>query len=218
MPDADRSDRPEKPARKDRAVRSHTPRVNSGSRPPENLRSGWEVMLAGDLTDKQSDLLNDLIDVPPRSRGTIYFDSCGGSLYVGLSLAALIRMRGLDATGVVLGECSSAALMPLAACKRRLVMSHSTLLFHRIGGTSEEQIDLDQAVEWARHFRWLEADNDALLARMFGIPLETLQAWTRPGRFVTGEEMVAAGIATAIDPFSAEFDSRSVLPSRQPRE
>src|SRR5579872_1667184 len=76
----------------------------------------WEIAIAGDLTEKQNDLLDKLLELPLRSRGTIYFDSCGGSAYVGISLATLIRLRGLRVTGVVLGECSSAALVPFAAC------------------------------------------------------------------------------------------------------
>src|SRR5436190_10683905 len=97
---------------------------------PGESRRGWEIALAGDLTDKQMDLIDRLIEVPARSRGTVYFDSCGGSAYVGLSLAALIRLRGLDVTGVVLGECSSAALLPFAACRRRYVTPISYLFFH----------------------------------------------------------------------------------------
>ena len=75
-------------------------------------QSEWEIAIAGDLTDKQNELFEQLLEVPRRSRGTIYFDSCGGSAYVGISLSGLIRLRGLRARGVVLGECSSAALLP----------------------------------------------------------------------------------------------------------
>ena len=78
----------------------------------------WELAIHGDLTDKQSDLVSRLLEVPRRSRGIIFFDSCGGSAYVGLALATLIRLRGLQADAVVAGECSSAAIMPLAACRR----------------------------------------------------------------------------------------------------
>ena len=43
----------------------------------------WELAIHGDLTDKQSDLVSRLLEVPRKSRGTIFFDSCGGSAYVG---------------------------------------------------------------------------------------------------------------------------------------
>ena len=65
-----------------------------GGNVPAELRDGWELMICGDLSDKQLELTERLVSVPARSRGTIFFDSCGGSAYVGLGLAALIRLRG----------------------------------------------------------------------------------------------------------------------------
>jgi ATP-dependent Clp protease, protease subunit len=164
----------------------------------------WELAIHGDLTDKQSDLVARLLEVPRKSRGTIFFDSCGGSAYVGLALASLIRLRGLQADAVVAGECSSAALMPFAACARRFVTMQSTLLFHPIRWQSEENVRLEEASEWARHFKQLEAELDQLLAKMFDCPLETLTQWTRPGRFVSGAEMVEAGLARPIDLFAGD--------------
>ena len=161
-------------------------------------------MICGDLSDKQLELTERLVSVPARSRGTIYFDSCGGSAYVGLGLAALIRLRGLDPLAVVTGECSSAAILPFAACRRRCVTSHATLLFHPIRWQSEEDVRIEEATEWARHFKLLEEDLDQLLARMFDIEIEKLLAWTRPGRFVSGEELVEAGLAERLDLFSGD--------------
>jgi ATP-dependent Clp protease, protease subunit len=164
----------------------------------------WEIAIHGDLTDKQADLVGRLLEVPRRTRGIIFFDSCGGSAYVGLALATLIRLRGLKADGVVAGECSSAALMPFAACTRRFVTAHSTLLFHPIRWQSEENVRLEEASEWARHFKELEGELDQLLAKMFGCPLETLTRWTRPGRFVSGQELVDAGLARLVDLFAGD--------------
>jgi ATP-dependent protease ClpP protease subunit len=168
-------------------------------------RHGWEIALAGDLSDKQNDLIEKLIEVPLRSKGTVYFDSCGGSAYVGLSLAALICLRGLDATGVVLGECSSAALLPFAACRRRFVTPISYLYFHPVRWSSEENVKLEEAAEWTRHFGILEDEMDKLLSRMFDVPLEKLIAWTRPGRFFSGVEMADAGLAKIVDLFAGDL-------------
>lgn len=165
---------------------------------------GWEIVLSGELSDKQGELHAKLVELPRNSRGTIFFDSCGGSAFIGLALTALIRLRGLQAVGVVAGECSSAALMPFAACVERYVTPHSTLLFHMMRWQSEEQVRLEEAVEWARHFRSLEADQDQLLARLFDCDPEILAKWNRPGRFVSGTEMVAAGLAQMVDLFSGD--------------
>src|SRR5690606_4560234 len=123
-------------------------------------------------------------------------------------LASIIRLRGLKADGVVAGECSSAALLPFAACERRYVTSHSTLLFHPVRWQSEEDVRLEEAAEWARHFQVMERDVDQLLARMFNCPEEKLRTWTRPGHFVTGQEMVEAGMAQMVDLFAGDVWSQ----------
>ena len=173
--------------------------------PPE---TDWEFTIFGDLTDKQMDSLGRLVEVPRSSQGTIYFDSSGGSVYVGLAIATIIRLRGLDVAGVVAGECSSAALLPFSACARRYVTPHSTLLFHPIRWQTDEDVRLEEAEEWARHFRLLEKDLDQLLAKLFDVPTDVVSDWTRPGRFVTGAEVVDAGIAQMVTLFDGDLWSQ----------
>lgn len=185
---------------KSRKIRS-APTVSGGLGDRREDRVPWEMAVCGDLSDRQADLLEQLTDYPPGSRGVLYFDSSGGSVYTGLALATLLRIRGLRAVGVVVGECSSAALLPFAACQRRFVTAQSTLLFHPMRWQSEEDVRLEEATEWARHFRQLELELDTVLSRLFPLPLEQLRQWTRPGRFVTGPELAATGIATLFSPF-----------------
>ena len=170
--------------------------------------SDWELSILGDLTDKESELTEKLLDVPRRSSGIIYFDSCGGSVYAGLSLASLIKLRGLNVTGVVTGECSSAAILPFSACSKRFVTPQSTLLFHPIRWHSEEDCRLEEAAEWARHFKSLEHDVDQLLVQLLGVTMEKLQEWTRPGKFVSGLEMIESGLAEKIDLFTGDIWSQ----------
>ncbi|HVW38748.1 MAG TPA: hypothetical protein VHB99_15645, partial [Pirellulales bacterium] len=99
-----------------------------------------EIAFVGDLTDCEGDLTRQLLDVPAGGHCVLYFDSPGGSPYSGTSLMSVILMRGLQATGVVTGECSSAALWPFAACTRRLVTPNSVLLFHPMNWQSEENV------------------------------------------------------------------------------
>ena len=175
------------------------------ARRPEPL---WEITISGDLSDKQPEQVGRLIEVPKGSRGIIYFDSGGGSVYVGLSLATIIRLRGLNPIGVVAGECSSAALLPFAACTRRFVTPHSTLLFHPMKWQSEEDVRFEEAAEWARHFKVMEDDIDQLLARMFDVPVKTLTEWTRPGKFLSGADLVQAGLAEMLDLFAGDIWSQ----------
>lgn len=183
-------------------------RAYPGPLPPGRPTTGkgeWELMLSGDLTDRQAELADKLMEVPRRSRGYLMIDSSGGSVFSGLALASVIRLRGLDPVAIVAGECSSAALVPFAACRRRYVTPHSTLLFHPMRWQSEEDVRMEEAAEWARYFKILEEDIDSLLARMLGCELSLIQAWTRPGRFVKGPELVDAGLAKLLDLFSGDL-------------
>jgi len=154
-----------------------------------------EIAITGDLTEHESELTDRLLDIEPGGECTIYFDSPGGSPYCAMSLMTLIRLRGLRATGIVTGECSSAALWPFAACERRLVTGYSILLFHPMKWQSEENVGLAEAAEWARHFGKLEKDMDALLADLFGVSHELMDEWINPGKYVSGIQLADAGLA-----------------------
>ena len=158
-----------------------------------------EVAIVGDLTDNESDLTDRLLGVEPGGECTIYFDSPGGSPYCGMSLVTLLRLRGIRATAVVTGECSSAALWPFAACQRRLVTPFSVFLFHPMKWQSEEHIGIREAAEWSRHFAELEHEMDVLLCDLFGRSADQINEWSRTHRYVTGRELVAAGLAELID-------------------
>jgi ATP-dependent protease ClpP protease subunit len=166
---------------------------------PKQEEGPFEIALVGELTDAEGDVTARLLDVPPGGECVIWFDSPGGSPYTGLSLASLVAMRGLRATGIVSGECSSAALWPFAACVRRIVTPFSVCLFHSMKWQSEEHVGLAEAAEWARHFGQLERDMDVLLARLFGAPQELMDGWMRPGRYVSGRELAEQGLAEMAD-------------------
>ena len=158
-----------------------------------------EIALVGDLTDNEGEITEKLLGIEPGGEATMFIDSPGGSPYCALSLMSLILLRGLRVTGVVTGECSSAALWPLAACKRRLVTPFSVLLFHPMKWQSEEHVGLSEAAEWARHFGQLEKDMDQLLAELFGVPMSEMDKWINPGRYVSGRDLVDAGLAEMVD-------------------
>jgi ATP-dependent Clp protease, protease subunit len=158
-----------------------------------------EIAICGDLSEHEHDICEKLLAVSPGGECTLYFNSPGGSAYAALSLASLIVLRGMNATGVVLGECSSAAIWPLAACRRRIVTGHSVLLFHPLKWESGEHVSIDEAAEWARHFAFLEQDMDGVLARLLGMGTDKLAGWMKPGRYVSGHELAAAGLAELVD-------------------
>jgi len=172
--------------------------VDSDHEPPEQ-DSPIEIAFVGDLTDNEGELTERILNVPAGGECTLFFDSPGGSPYCAVSLTTLLIVRNVRATGIVTGECSSAALWPFAACVRRLVTPFSVLLFHPMKWQSEEHVGLAEAAEWARHFGQLESDMDRLLVSLFGRAGDKLEEWIRPGRYVMGRELAEVGLAEMVD-------------------
>jgi ATP-dependent Clp protease protease subunit len=164
---------------------------------PED-RGPIEIAFVGDLTDGESELTDRLLSVEPGGECTIYFDSPGGSPYCAMSLVSLLQLRGIQATGIVTGECSSAALWPFAACKNRLVTPYSVFLFHPMKWQSEEHIGITEAAEWSRHFAHLEKEMDILLGDLFGCGQDKIDSWIRTHRYISGREIAEAGLAELI--------------------
>lgn len=177
----------------------HTEYVQMTPSPEPEHPAPLEIALCGDLTEHEADVWEKLLAVPLGGECVLYFNSPGGSAYAALSLASLIVLRGMHCTGVVLGECSSAAIWPLAACRRRIVTPHSVLLFHPLKWESGEHVDISEAAEWARHFAHLERDMDQVLCRLLGVAPEVLAGWMKPGRYVSGPELAQAGLAELVE-------------------
>jgi len=161
--------------------------------------SPTEIALVGDLTDNEAELTDKLLSIAPGGQCTMFIDSPGGSPYCAMAVMSLILLRGLHITGIVTGECSSAALWPFAACTRRLVTPYSVLLFHPMKWQSEEHVGLAEAAEWARHFGQLEGEMDRLLGELLGLPVKQMEQWIHPGRYVSGRELAASGAAEMIE-------------------
>ena len=165
----------------------------------EDREEPFEFAIVGDLSESEADLSEKILSVPIGGECTIFFDSPGGSVYSALSLMTLIATRQIRATGIVTGECSSAAIWPFAACCYRQVTPFSVMLFHRMKWQSEEQVGLREASEWARHFGQLEGEMDALLTRFFGTAIDQVEQWIQESRYISGPELVAAGLADLIE-------------------
>jgi ATP-dependent Clp protease protease subunit len=165
----------------------------------EDREGPFEFAIVGDLSESEADLSEKRLSVPIGGECTIFFDSPGGSVYSALSLMTLIATRQIRATGIVTGECSSAAIWPFAACCYRQVTPFSVMLFHRMKWQSEEQVGLREASEWARHFGQLEGEMDALLTRFFGTAINQVEQWIQESRYISGPELVAAGLAELIE-------------------
>lgn len=154
-----------------------------------------EISLIGEVDDWEDDAVKAILEVPPGSDCVFYMDSMGGSVYGAVAVATLLKLRKIHGTAIVLGECSSACLLLLAACEKRLVTRYSTLLFHRMRWQSDKRVESREAFQWARHFDELEKEIDRWQASMFGVGEAQVREWTEKGCYVTGTQMVEAGLA-----------------------
>jgi ATP-dependent Clp protease, protease subunit len=162
-------------------------------------RQPAEIPVVGDVDDWEADVIKTLLELPPGSACTFYIDSAGGSVFGALAVLTLLRHRRLEGTAIVLGECSSAALLVFAACQHRYVTPYSTLLFHRMRWQSEKRVGSEEAYLWAKHFDEMEKDIDSLQIRLFGGAEEQVRTWTSGGYYVTGPQIVAAGLAQMLE-------------------
>jgi ATP-dependent protease ClpP protease subunit len=158
-------------------------------------RPAGEIAVVGEVDDWEADVVKGLLEVPAGGDCVFYIDSAGGSVFGALAALTMLRYRRLKATAIVIGECSSAALLLFAACRRRLVTPYSTFLFHRMRWQSEKRVSSSEAFHWARHFEEMERDIDDLQVRLFGTAEKQLREWTANGQYVTGTQLVAAGLA-----------------------
>jgi ATP-dependent protease ClpP protease subunit len=168
----------------------------SKSKPGKNAP---EIAVIGDVDDWEAEVIKALLEIPPRGECVFYIDSAGGSVFGALAVLTLIRHRHLESTAIVLGECSSAALLLFAACRRRFVTPYSTLLFHRMRWQSEKRIGSTEAFLWAKHFDDMERDIDDLQVRLFGKAEKQVRDWTNGGQYLTGRQVAEAGLAELLD-------------------
>jgi ATP-dependent protease ClpP protease subunit len=158
-------------------------------------RPAGEIAVVGEVDDWEADVVKGLLEVPAGGDCVFYIDSAGGSVFGALAVLTMLRYRKLKATAMVIGECSSAALLLFAACRKRLVTPYSTFLFHRMRWQSEKRVSSGEAFHWAKHFEEMERDIDDLQVRLFGTAEKQLREWTANGQYVTGTQLVAAGLA-----------------------
>ena len=116
-----------------------------------------------------------------------------------LAVLTLLRQRKLGASAVVMGECSSAALLLFAACRQRFVTRYSTLLFHRMRWQSEKRGQRSGGLHWAKHFEDMEKDIDELQVSCSAAAERAGREWTVEGQYVTGPQIVAAGLAEMLE-------------------
>lgn len=105
-------------------------------------------------------------------------DSGGGDIIAALSIYDIIKGIPFEVHATVVGKCHSAALLVLAACKKRRATLHSRFLFHamRSGDEIASTKDIERQVkEIVRRQTMLKEQGIEIESKAFGIPKEELQ-------------------------------------------
>ena len=157
------------------------------------------VTVLDDVEKCEKEAVEGLLAVPEGRPVTIVINSGGGSVYASLAIATVIRTRRLDATAVVLADCSSSALLIFAACPHRRVAPHASFLFHPMRWTSEEQSRLPGARSWSAEFDRLARTYEQWLTEFLPIDVRTLRSWIRHERYIEAPEMARMGIAELLE-------------------
>lgn len=131
----------------------------------------------------------------------IIIDSGGGSVFPALTVHDLIKGMPFETIATVVGDCNSAALIIIAACKKRRATPTSRFLFHamRTEDTIFSTEDLDrQVLETTKRLRTLFEQGLHIQSKSFGIPKEDLQSMMIEGeKFnikLTAEEAKNKGV------------------------
>jgi ATP-dependent protease ClpP protease subunit len=165
----------------------------------KSRKHATELALIGDVDEWEADTIKSLLELPDQAECVLYFDSAGGNPYSALAVVTLMRIKHIRATGIVLGECSSSALLVYAACVRRYTGPLCTFLFHRIRWQSDKRVASEEARRWVDHFEQMEIDLDNYQYELFGVAQDKMRQWNHQGRYITGREIVAAGLAELLE-------------------
>ena len=172
-----------------------------------------EIALVGDLTDHEG---RNYSQIARNSRHGGE-SSCISARPAAVHVAACRSCRcyccaGCAPTGIVTGECSSAAAMTPLRPTRSLVTPYSVLLFHPMKWQSEEHVGLAEAAEWARHFGHLETEMDQVLAGLLGISAGRDQPLDEPGPVYRADaSWPQAGLAELV-----EYQDAGHVPTERP--
>ncbi len=180
----------------------------------KNRKEVREIVLLDEIEKCEKDIMEALTQIPAGGRVRMLINSGGGSVYAGLGIATAIEMKKIHATGVVLADCSSSALLVFASCAERYVAPHASFLFHPMQWSSEERSRLPGALGWAREFRRIETACSRWICSRLNLSEALYKSWVRREVYVTAAELIELGVARYIP--ELEMEAR-VEPARAAR-
>lgn len=157
------------------------------------------ITLLDDVEKCEKEVTEALLAIPDKKPVKIIINSGGGSVYASLGIATVIKMKQLQAEGIVLADCSSSALLVFAACQVRKVAPHSSFLFHPMKWSSEESSRLSGAESWANEFNRVSSITENWMVEHFPIERRLIRRWIKDERYVLASELIDLGIAEELE-------------------
>lgn len=125
---------------------------------------------------------------------TIRFNSPGGNVMVGLALYNLVKSHKGKVTGVIDGECSSAATLIFCACRERITSSNGLMLIHGVSTFAEGK--KEQFEKYVEQMETIENQIIEIYKQTIGSEKEKqILKLMEEERYINADEMLALGFA-----------------------
>ncbi|WP_157589053.1 Clp protease ClpP [Spirosoma arboris] len=138
---------------------------------------------------------------------TVTINSCGGDIAEGLGIYDLLRSYEKPITTVVIGQCCSAATIIFLAGSTRLIYENVVaFMVHQAAGEPNGPATADQLRTIADFVDSYNERMTAIYIEHTGASAETVAEWLSKDSFMTAQEALDNGFATAIaKPVQAKY-------------
>lgn len=125
---------------------------------------------------------------------TIRFNSPGGNVMTGLALYNLVKSHKGKVTGIIDGECSSAATLIFCGCKERITSSNGLMLIHGVSTFAEGK--KENFEKYIEQIEMIENQIVNIYKQTIGEDKEKqILKLMQEERYINSDEMVELGFA-----------------------
>jgi ATP-dependent Clp endopeptidase proteolytic subunit ClpP len=159
-----------------------------------------KIYLSGEINDENFSIFSkELTELENDGEENVCIElsSGGGDAYAALAFFDRIRISTCSITIVAFGQVASAAVLILAAGKRRIIAPSSWVMVHE-DSPEVEGLSVHEAERVVRHHRRLENQWNALLAKTTKTSANRWGRLHKKETFLTASECVTLGLADEI--------------------
>ena len=177
--------------------------MDIGSRSPqilEALLTRRHLLLQGEVdSDIQFKInrfilyLNSLDESPI----TLFIDTGGGNMELGLCISDSIEQSQAEIRGVVIGDAFSTGFRILQTCHKRLAYPNARLMFHA-PSLNHKRCDADDWDEHCKLLFKLQSEQLQFFAERSKQPINQLKEWSRKEKRFNSKEALDAGFLDGI--------------------